>query len=70
MQGKEEEFRVEQERADRLMDEIGLPELLANTYQGRGEAERFLGHLDRAEQQFRRSVEQWDALGRPASTPR
>ena len=26
MQGKEEEFRVEQERADRLMDEIGLPE--------------------------------------------
>ena len=63
MQGKEEEFRVELERVDRLMDEIGLPELLAKTYQGRGEAERFLGHLDRAEQQFRRSVEQWDALG-------
>ena len=70
MQGKEEEFRVEQERVDRLMDEIGLPELLSNTYQGRGEAERFLGHLDRAEQQFRRGVEQWDALGRPASTRR
>ena len=63
MQGKEEEFRVELERADRLMDEIGLPEALAETYQGRGEAERFLGHPDRAEQQFRQSVEQWDALG-------
>ena len=63
MQGKDEEFRVEQERVDRLMDEIGLPELLSKTYQGRGEAERFLGHLDRAEQQFRRGVEQWDALG-------
>jgi tetratricopeptide (TPR) repeat protein len=63
MLGREEEFRVEQERVDRLMDEIGLPEVLTNTYQGRGEAERFLGHLDRAEQQFRAGVEQWDALG-------
>jgi tetratricopeptide (TPR) repeat protein len=63
MHGREEEFRVEQERVDRLMDEIGLPEVLTNTYQGRGEAERFLGHLDRAEQQFRAGVEQWDALG-------
>ncbi len=63
MQGREEEFRVELEQADRLMDEIGLPEALAETYQGRGEAERFLGHSDRAEEQFRKSVEQWDALG-------
>ena len=45
------------------MDEIGLPDALAETYQGRGEAERFLGHPDRAEQQFRKSVERWDALG-------
>jgi len=45
------------------MGEIGLPGALTNTYQGRGEAERFLGHLDRAEQQFRAGVEQWDALG-------
>jgi tetratricopeptide (TPR) repeat protein len=63
MQGTEEEFRVEQDRVDRLMDEIGLPEALTNTYQGRGEAERFLGHPERAEQQFRAGVEQWDALG-------
>jgi len=63
MQGREEEFRVEQDRVDRLMDEIGLPEALTSTYQGRGEAERFLGHPDRAEQQFRAGVEQWDALG-------
>jgi hypothetical protein len=47
-------------RVDRLMDEIGLPEVLTNTYQGRGKAERFLGHLDRAEQHFRAGVEQWD----------
>ena len=63
MQGREEEFRVEQDRVDRLMDEIGLPEALSNTYQGRGEAERFLGHREQAEQQFRAGVEQWDALG-------
>jgi tetratricopeptide (TPR) repeat protein len=63
MQGRGEEFRVEQDRIDRLMDEIELPEALTNTYQGRGEAERYLGHLDRAEQQFRAGVEQWDALG-------
>jgi len=63
MQGREDEYRVEQERVDRLMGEIGLPEVLTNTYQGRGEAERFLGHPDRAEQQFRAGVEQWDALG-------
>ena len=63
MQGREEEFRVELAQVDRLMDEIGLPEALAKTYQGRGEAERFLGHPERAEQQFRRSVEQWDVLG-------
>jgi tetratricopeptide (TPR) repeat protein len=63
MQGREEEFRVEQDRVDRLMGEIGLPEALTSTYQGRGEAERFLGHPDRAEQQFRAGVEQWDALG-------
>jgi tetratricopeptide (TPR) repeat protein len=63
MQGREEEFRVELAQVDRLMGEIGLPEALAKTYQGRGEAERFLGHLERAEQQFRRSVEQWDVLG-------
>jgi tetratricopeptide (TPR) repeat protein len=63
MQGREEEFRVEQDRVDRLMDEIELPEALTNTYQGRGDAERFLGHPDRAEQQFRAGVEQWDALG-------
>ena len=37
------------------MDEIGLPEAPRNTYQGRGEAERFLGHPERAEQQFRRA---------------
>jgi class 3 adenylate cyclase len=63
MQGMEEEFRAEQDRVDRLMDEIGLPELLSNTYQGRGEAEQWLGHFDRAEEQFRKGVEQWDALG-------
>jgi tetratricopeptide (TPR) repeat protein len=63
MQGREDAFRAEQDRADRLMDEIGLPEALTNTYQGRGEAERYLGHLDRAEQQFRAGVDQWDALG-------
>jgi tetratricopeptide (TPR) repeat protein len=63
MRGEEEEFRLEQGRVDRLMNEIGLPEALTNTYQGRGEAERYLGHLDRAEQQFRAGVEQWDALG-------
>jgi tetratricopeptide (TPR) repeat protein len=63
MAGREEEFRVELARADRLIDEIGLPEALATTYQGRGEAERFLGHPERAEQQFRRSVELWDELG-------
>ena len=63
MQGREEEFRVQLAQTDRLMDEIGLPEALAKTYQGRGEAERFLGHPERAEEQFRRSVEQWDVLG-------
>jgi class 3 adenylate cyclase/tetratricopeptide (TPR) repeat protein len=63
MQGREEEYRVEQERVDRLMGEIGLPEVLTNTYQGRGEAERFLGHLGAAERQFRKGVEEWDALG-------
>jgi tetratricopeptide (TPR) repeat protein len=63
MQGMEEEFRAEQDRVDRLMDEIGLPELLSNTYQGRGEAEQWLGHFDRAEEQFGKGVEQWDALG-------
>ena len=63
MQGREEEYRVELAQVDLLMGEIGLPEALAKTYQGRGEAERFLGHPERAEQQFRRSVEQWDVLG-------
>ena len=36
MQGKDEEFRVELERADRLMDEIGLPELLSQDVSGPG----------------------------------
>jgi class 3 adenylate cyclase/tetratricopeptide (TPR) repeat protein len=63
MQGRAEEWEAEADRADRLFDELDAPMLRANLYQPRGEAARFLGYTERAEQTFRRCVELWDDLG-------
>jgi tetratricopeptide (TPR) repeat protein len=63
MQGRAEESRAEAERGERMLLEVGVPALLANTSQLRGEAERFLGRPDLAEEYFRQGVERWDDLG-------
>ena len=63
MQGRADEWEAEAERADRLFDELDVPTLRANLYQPRGEAARFLGYPERAEQVFRWCVELWDELG-------
>jgi predicted ATPase/class 3 adenylate cyclase len=63
MQGRAEEWEAEADRADRLFDELDAPMLRANLYQPRGEAARFLGYTERAEQIFRWCVELWDDLG-------
>jgi len=63
MQGKAEESRAESQRIEDLYREMDNMALLGNTYQPRGEAERFLGRPDLAEPYFRKAVEVWDALG-------
>jgi tetratricopeptide (TPR) repeat protein len=63
MQGRGEESRDEAARVEHLLLELSSPEMLNNTFQARGEAERFLGRPDLAEAYFREGVERWDALG-------
>jgi tetratricopeptide (TPR) repeat protein len=63
MMGRAEEFRAEGRRAEQLWDEVAQPSLRLTTYQFLGEAERFLGRPDLAEQQFRKGVEGLSASG-------
>jgi tetratricopeptide (TPR) repeat protein len=66
MQGRADESHAESGRAEQLWMEVGAPAQLVHTNQLRGEAERFLGRPDVAEQFFRRGVEVWDELGETA----
>ena len=63
MQGRSDESRAEGERAEHRCLDIGIPALNAYAYEGRGEAERFLGRPDLAATYFRRCIEIWDSLG-------
>jgi class 3 adenylate cyclase/tetratricopeptide (TPR) repeat protein len=63
MQGRADESHAESGRAEQLWMEVGAPAQLVHTNQLRGEAERFLGRSDVAEQLFRRGVEVWDEIG-------
>jgi class 3 adenylate cyclase/predicted negative regulator of RcsB-dependent stress response len=63
MMGWAEESRAEGRRANELWDEVSSPGLRVTTYQFLGEAERFLGRSDLAEQHFRQGVEGLTASG-------
>jgi class 3 adenylate cyclase/tetratricopeptide (TPR) repeat protein len=63
MQGRAEDSRAAGAEADRRIVELGMPEVRAQAFQLRGEAERFLGQPDLAEGYFRGAVEHWDAVG-------
>ncbi|CAN5619664.1 AAA family ATPase [soil metagenome] len=63
MMGLAHESRAEARRVSELWDEVASPGERVTTYQILGEAERFLGRSDLAEQLFRQGVEQLDSRG-------